>query len=89
MTPEQRAHIEEVQRLKSEWDAAKEEVRSREAALGFQPKNVSSGETLTAPAQGITGEGLKALEDAKSRCNNLRRQYYEAVGMPLTGAQDN
>jgi hypothetical protein len=83
MTPEQRAHIDEVQRLKSEWDAAKAEVLSREAALGLQPKNVSSGETLTSPKQGITVESLQALEDAKGRCNNLKRRYYKAVGMPL------
>ena len=82
MTPQDKEHIANVQRLITEMEAAKKDVEQWRSDLGFVARTLVEGQKLESPRLVLTEERLEALERAERKWKELENEYYAAIGMP-------
>ncbi len=81
MTPDTRAHIDEVQQRKSEWDEAEEALRALREDTGLVAQMVEPDQQIDEPRRGLDPA---EIEDATRKRDQARNRWREAVGLPPT-----
>ena len=82
MTPKEKEHIANVQRLLVEMEAAKQDVERWRSDLGLAAKTFIRGQKLQRPALALTPKRMEALKQAEQRLKELEDEYYAAIGIP-------
>lgn len=85
MTSEDKEHIENVARIKAEWDSAKESMEKKKKALGLVATDASQfpehfrSETPE-PSEELTFEAVDELATLEQRVKRLQKEFNDATG---------